>query len=123
MLNTDITLTGDAASSQTYSFMNYPTPTSSLRGDRVAGTVLPRTMAIGHSLSKKGASAIERHVVRLNLTKANALTAEKVTGSVYVVFERPQDDAVTIAHYKDMFTQIKNLLDAGTIEKVLNNEL
>jgi hypothetical protein len=80
-------------------------------------------MTIGHSVSKKGALSTERHVVRLNLTKANALTGEKVTGSVYVVFERPQDDSVTVAHYKDMLTQIKNLLDAGTVEKVLNNEL
>jgi hypothetical protein len=122
MLSDDITLAGDASSSQMYSFQNYPTPTSSLRGDKVAGSVLPRTMSIAHSVSKKGTLSTERHVVRLNLSKANAVTGEKVTGSVYVVFERPLDDAVTVAHYKDMFTQLKALLTAGAIEQVLNGE-
>lgn len=122
MLALDITLAGDAASSQTYSFANYPTPTSSLRGDRVAGSALPRTMAIGHSVMKKGTQSTDRHLVRLNLAMADAVTGEKVFGGAYLVIEMPQT-VMTVAKMKDIITQLKNFLSSGNIDMLLNNEL
>lgn len=122
MLALDITLAGDAASSQTYSFANYPTPTSSLRADRVAGAALPRSMAIGHSTMKKGTQTTDRHLVRLNLSKADAVTGEKVTMAAYLVIEMPQTVA-TVAQMKDIITQLKNFLTGGNIDMLLNNEL
>ncbi len=121
-LATDITLAGDASSSQMYSFANYPTPASSLRADRVKGAALPRTLAISHSVMSKGTQKTDRHLARLNLVSADAVTGEKVTQSVYLVIEQPQTVA-TVAGAKDMITQLKNFLSSGNIDMLLNNEL
>jgi hypothetical protein len=122
MLALDITLAGDASSSQTYSFANYPAPTKSLRGDRVAGAALPRTLTIGHSVMVKGTQSTDRHLVRLDLAKADAVTGEKVNIGAYLVIEMPRTVA-TVAQLKDMITQLKNLLSSGNIDMLLNNEL
>jgi hypothetical protein len=79
-------------------------------------------MQVKHQLSSRGGVPLDRHLVRLDLTKINALGAP-VVASVYVTLEVPRDSAITIAMIKDMRTQMVNFLTtAGVPEKLLNNE-
>lgn len=125
MLTQDITLVGDAASSRTYAWLGATAidqaNASSLRSNPLTGTALPETLAIKHSTSKKGTRITDRHLVRLDLTKAHALTGELVGGAVYLVIEAPRD-TITSVMLKDMVTQLKNLLDAGRVQQILNGE-
>jgi hypothetical protein len=123
MFNPDITLVGDAASTRTYSLRGYPTGEQSLRGVLTAGLALPENLRISHSVSKaSSAIPVDRHLVRLDLTKAHAVTGEAVTGSVYAVFELPRA-TITLAQIKDMTTQLKNFLDATNVGLLCNGEL
>lgn len=120
MLNTDITLAGDASSSQTYSLVSIEGG-NSLRRNSAAPLDAPQVMAVKHDQYTKGTIKGARHLVRLDRSRAQATTLIPVTGSVYVVFDAPEG-TISVADLKDMFTQLKNLLTAGVISQILNSE-
>lgn len=120
MFSNDITLAGDASSSQTYALQSI-NDGKSIRGDKTLGAALPRLLTISHSASKKGTQVTDRHLVRLDLAKADAVTGEKVNLGVYLVLEMPRTVA-TNAQLKDMVTQMKNFITSGAVDQLLNNE-
>lgn len=120
MFTNDIVLTGDAASTQTYSLQSINAG-KSIRGDALLGAALPRTMTIGHTESSKAGKITDRHLVRLDLVKADAITGLTVNIGVYLVIEMPRTTA-TVAQVKDMVTQLKNFLVPGAVQQLLNNE-
>lgn len=120
MLSLDITLAGDASSSQIYSLVSVEQG-NSIRSNASAPTDSPQVMTVKHESYTKGTVKGKRHLVRLERTRPEAETATPVTGSVHVVFDLP-NATVTAADLKDMFTQIKNLLTAGIITQIFNGE-
>jgi hypothetical protein len=78
-------------------------------------------MQVKHQQTTRGGIALQRHTVRLDLTKINAENVPVVI-SVYVVIEVPQDPIVTIAMVRDMRTQLTGFLTNGNLDKVVNNE-
>jgi hypothetical protein len=120
MFNNDITLAGDASSSQMYSLIDVDGG-NSIRKVAAAPLDAPQQLLIKHEPYAKGAIKGVRHLVRLERSRSQATTLIPVTGSVHVVFDAP-NDTVTPADLKDMFTQLKNLLNAGAIVQVLNGE-
>lgn len=120
MFNNDITLAGDAGSSQMYSLIDVDNG-NSVRKNAAAPLDAPQLMTIKHESYAKGAIKGTRHLVRLERSRAQATTLIPVTGSVHVVFDAP-NDTVTPAELKDMFTQLKNFLNSGAITQVLNGE-
>lgn len=120
MFTNDIPLIGDAASTRTYSLVSIAGG-SSLRSNPLTGAALPETLAIKHTSTTKQKQTSDRHLVRLDLAKADALTGEVVNGAVYLVIEAPRT-VITAAQLKDMVTQLKNFLTPGVVSQLLNNE-
>jgi len=121
MLLDDITLVGDSASTRMYSLKSV-TDGNSIRGASTAPLNAPETLTIKHSVSSRGGIQLDRHLVRLDLTKING-AFQPVVGSVYVNFEVPRDSVFTAAMIKDMKTQMVNLLAvAGNVDKLLAGE-
>lgn len=121
---TDITLTGDAASSQTYSQISLENG-KSVRKDATRDLGEPRSLVISHTTNGSGMSAVDRHLVRLNLVEEDTGTSEQIdqiSGSVYCVIEAPRR-IVTSTMISDMVTQLVDFLTtAGYLDKVLNSE-
>lgn len=121
MFNNDITLAGDSSSTRTYALRGV-TDGNSIRSNASAPTSAPEAMLIKNQTSSRGGVALNRTLVRLDLTKINT-PGVPLTGSVYVTFEVPQDPVWTVAIIKDMRTQLVNFLTtAGNVEKLLNGE-
>lgn len=120
MFGIDITLAGDASSSQTYSVVDVDGG-NSIRRNSAAPSDAPQVMTIKHESYTRDGVAGARHLVRLDRSRAQATTLKQVQGSVYVVIDAPAN-TVTTADLKDMFTQIKNHLTAGNIDKIINGE-
>lgn len=123
MFTADITLAGDASSTRTYALRGYPDG-ASLRGVSSAGLAVPETLRISHTVSKPkaGGAQIDRHLVRLDLSKRDATTGQQETAAVYVVIEFPRAVS-TLAQVKDMVTQLKNFLTGANVELLCNGEL
>jgi hypothetical protein len=118
---TDITLAGDASSSRIYS-QTSQTEGNSIRKNSSAPLSLPESLTIKNGVSSRSGVPLDRHLVRLDLTKANAANVA-LMASVYVTFEVPRDVVFTAAIIKDMRTQLTNFLGtAGYVEKLLNGE-
>ena len=116
----DITLAGDASSSRVYA------ETSQKDGNtirKVASAPLnaPEVLQIKHQESSRGGVPLDRHVVRLDLTKITS-AGLPVIASVYMTFEVPRDSAVTVAMIKDMRTQMNNFTVDANVVKLLNGE-
>jgi hypothetical protein len=120
MFSLDITLAGDASSSQTYSLVDVDNG-NSVRRNSAAPSDAPQLMTIKHESRVSGGISGKRHLIRLDRSRAQATTLTQVQGSVYVVIDAP-DNTVTAADLKDMFTQLKNFLTAGAITQILNGE-
>lgn len=122
MLNTTITLVGDSASTRDYALQSWQGP-NTVRANAAASPGLPETLSIQHSerTNKTNGELLQRHNVRFVKSVANS-DGVTVSAVVQVSFEHDIDPAITAAIVKDMFTQAKNLLDATTIGKLLNNE-
>lgn len=121
MLTDPTVLTGDSASSHSYSLVSI-TDGNSVRKVPTAPTNAPETMQVKHQLSSRGGIPLGRHTLRLDLAKVNA-DNDVVTASVYVVVEVPEDAAITAAMLKDMRTQLVNFLTVNAnFEKILNGE-
>jgi hypothetical protein len=121
MFTDPITLVGDSASTRGYALVSIEGG-STIRSNPLAPVNTPETMLVKHQLSSRGGLPLDRHLVRLDLTKINALSLP-VVGSVYVNFEVPRDLVFTLAMVKDMRTQLVNFITlAGVVEKLLNNE-
>lgn len=120
MFSLDITLAGDSGSSQTYSLVSV-NEGNSIRSNAAAPKDAPQTLIHKHESYVRDSIKGVRHLVRFERSRAHATTAKQVTGSVYIVIDAP-NETITAADIKDMFTQIKNHLTAGNIDKVLNGE-
>lgn len=120
---TDITLTGDAASSQVYSLIS-TNESKSVRRDAARDLGVPRTMLISHETNGKGMNAVDRHLVRLNLVEEDTGSDDIaiVSSSIYCVIEAPRR-IVTITMMKDMLTQLLGFLGTeANVDKLLNSE-
>lgn len=119
---TDITLTGNDSSSQTYSTISVVNQ-KTIRRDAARPLGTPRSMTISHTTSGSDLSAIDRHLVRLDLveedTELNDLSV--ISGSVYVVLEVPRR-ILTSSQIKDMCTQLFGFMTDANITKILNGE-
>lgn len=121
MFNTSITLAGDSSSSRAYDLVSI-VDGSAIRKVATAPTGELESLTTKHSSSVNSQGiTVKRHLVRFDLRKSGS-SGKPVQAAVYVVFEVPQDSAITAAIIKDMFTQSKNFLDATNIGKVLNDE-
>jgi hypothetical protein len=120
MLSLDITLAGDAGSSQTYSTVSIADG-NSVRRNAAAPLDAPQQLIVKHESYAKGATKGQRHLVRLERTRAQATSLTPITGSVHLVIDAPAD-TVSAADLKDMFTQLKALLTAGVVNQILNGE-
>lgn len=114
------TLTGDAASSHAYALRSI-LDGKSLRAVATAPVNAPETLTLSHQVSSRGGIPLDRHLVRLDLTKINALGVPVVI-SFYVTIEVPQDAIVTAAMVKDMRTQMTGFLVDANLTKILNGE-
>lgn len=121
MYSNDITLIGDAASTQTYALRSIEGG-KSIRGDASAALGSPKTLTISHStVTRTGQVPADRHLVRLDRTEVNS-EGQSATASCYMVIESPRS-IVTEAQQLDMVTQLKNfILGSGYMDKLLNNE-
>jgi hypothetical protein len=120
---TDVTLTGDAASSQTYSQISLENA-KSVRKDATRDLGTPRSMVISHTINGAGLTAVDRHLVRLNLTEedSGADAFATISGSVYCVIEAPRR-IVDATMLSDMVTQLVDFLTtSGNLDKILNSE-
>lgn len=120
MFANDITLAGDNSSSTVYSLLSIADG-KSIRGNAAATLGQPQTLTVSHSTAKRGSLTVDRHLVRLDKTKLNALSAP-VTCGLYVVLEVPRDSTFLESEVLDMSTQLKNFLSQGNIDKLLNGE-
>lgn len=120
MFTNDITLAGDASSSTTYALLSIADG-KSVRGNAAAPLGQPQTLTISHGVTKRGSLMVDRHLARLDKTKLDASNAP-VGAAVYTVLEVPRNATITEAEINDMCTQLKNLLSAGNIDKLLNGE-
>jgi hypothetical protein len=123
MLTQDITLAGDSSSTRVYAQTAGPTETSnsSIRKAPAATGEL-ESLTVKHSTSSRNGTVVKRHLARLDLGKVNSTSQKQQVASVYVVMEVPQDTVITSAQISDMTTQLKNLLSAGNVTKLLNDE-
>jgi hypothetical protein len=120
MFTFDITLTGDSASTRTYSLKSV-VEGNALRASAAAPLNAPETMTIKNGTSSRGGIALDRHLVRFDLTKINA-AGLPVQASVYLTIEVPRDSAITAAMIKDMRTQMTNFVTDANVAKLLNSE-
>lgn len=122
MLPQDITIVGDSASTRIYSWKSPISPGGLLRVNSSAPVGLPETLSVNHTEGKQAGLPLDRHLVRLDLSKLTALGVA-VRASFYVVMEVPRDPIITAAMLKDMRTQAFNLLNvAGYMDKLLAGE-
>jgi hypothetical protein len=123
MLTQDIVLVGDSASTRTYAQTAGPVEGSNTSIRKApAATGELESLTIKHSTSLRNGTVVKRHLARLDLGKVNVTTQKQQVAGVYLVAEVPQDTAITAAQISDMITQLKNLLSAGNITKLLNDE-
>jgi hypothetical protein len=123
MFPSSITLTGDAASSQTYDQISL-VGGKCIRDDAARDLGTPRTMIISHENKGSGLTAVDRHLVRLNLVEEDTGTdaIATISSSVYLVIEAPRR-IVTKAMIKDQITQLIGFLETATyVDKLLNSE-
>ena len=120
MFTFDITLAGDSSSTRTYSLRSV-TDGKAIRANPSAPLNAPETLTINHQKSSRGGIPLDRHLVRLDLTKINASGAP-VVASVYVTIEVPEDTVITAAMIKDMRTQMQNFWVDANVTKLLNSE-
>jgi hypothetical protein len=123
MFSSSITLTGDAASTQTYDQISL-VGGKCIRADAARDLGTPRTMIISHETKGSGLSAVDRHLVRLNLveedTDVDAIAT--ISSSVYLVIEAPRR-IVTKAMIEDQVTQLIDFLTTeGNMDKFFNSE-
>lgn len=121
MLATDLTLT-DAGGNTTYSLVSI-LDGRSIRRDATATMGLPKDLIISHNVEKRGELVIDRHLVRLERTVADATDPSKLaTGRVSLVLEVPRT-IVTEAQILGLYVQLDSLMDAaGVFDKLLNSE-
>lgn len=120
MFTTSLTVLGDSSSSRVYDLRSILNGTA-IRGVAAAPANAPEILTISHSTSSRNGIPLDRHLLRLDLTKINS-DNKPVMASVYCVIEVPQDTVITLAIIKDMRTQLKNLLDDTNTAKLVNSE-
>jgi hypothetical protein len=120
MFTDPITLVGDSASTRNYALKSI-VDGKTVRANAAAPVNLPELLTISHSVSSRNGVPLDRHSIRLDLCKANALLTV-LQASYYVVIEVPQDSTITAAMIKDMRTQMTNFVTDANIAKILNGE-
>jgi hypothetical protein len=123
MLENNITLTGDSGDT-TYDLISI-SGGKSIRSDATQTLATPRSLTLNNSVVGKSASAVDRHLIRLDRVEADPDDSTSVvSGSVYMVLEVPRR-VITEAMIKDMVTQLVDFVtmsSGANLEKVLNNE-
>jgi hypothetical protein len=120
---TDITLTDSASADVTYSQISLEGG-KSIRTDASRGLGTPRSMIISHQTNGKGLTAVDKHLVRLNIVEEDTASADVavMSGSVYLVIEAPRR-IVTGAMIKDELDQLLSFISVeANIDKILNSE-
>lgn len=104
----------------------------SQRGASSAALDEPLILSIGHESTGKGAKTVERHLVRVDMTKsvlaAGASVPSVATTSVYLVVIVPQGSVITKANVKQALEYLCNFVvstdaEVTVLERLLNNEL
>ena len=120
----DVTLTGLNAVTATYSEISLEKGTS-LRKDSTRELGTPCTLKISHEVSGKGASSVDRHLVRLDKIEPSPATdsVEVASCSVYTVLTVPRNPIITKSIVIDLLTQLGGFLaDEANVAKLLNGE-
>jgi hypothetical protein len=116
----DISLLGDAAHTVVYALQSIEGGRA-IRKNATAPLGEPETLTVAHSATKRGLLTVDRHLVRLDLTKSDVSGALAVA-SVQLVLEVPRT-IITAAQVKDMKTQLVAMLATlGYMDKILNSE-
>jgi hypothetical protein len=124
MLDIDQVL-NNGAINRTYSLKSI-SDGKSIRGDATASTAEPRTLTVSHSLrNPKDPSSPVRHLVRLDATQLNAVTAVPEQMSLYAVMEIPQTATFTNVEADALKNELVNFLvgsSSAMFNKWLNSE-
>jgi hypothetical protein len=122
MFTTDLTLT-DGTTPVTYSQISLENK-KCIRQDATRPLGTPRTLTISHETTGKGMTAVDRHLVRLDLVEEDTGSDDiaTVSASTYMVLHVPRRIVTT--------TMIKHMIDCLTAfmaveanqDKVLNSE-
>jgi hypothetical protein len=119
----DITIVDASTNDAVYSTISMA-ESKSIRKDDTRELGTPRSLTISHQTTGKNMTAIDRHLVRLDLVEEDSGSDDIATlsGSVYVVIENPRR-IVTKTMVKDMVVQLVNFLTDANVEKVLSGQL
>nr|URG16515.1 MAG: coat protein [Leviviridae sp.] len=105
---------------------------SSQRGNAAAPIGAPDLFRISHEISGKGDAAVDRHLIRVDLTKEidgeTTGVRRRATASAYVVLVVPHS-VVTKDDVREAFNRVKTFLNStedgassDNLERVLNSE-
>lgn len=116
----DLTFNNSVPAAVTYSFIS-SAGGKTIRKDSTRPIEEPAVMTVSHETAGKGTSAVDRHLVRLDLTELDGDGVTAATGSVHVVLTVPRK-IITAAIIQDLVVQMKNYLTSGNVTKILNGE-
>lgn len=121
--NAAITLADNTPTNHVYSIIGSSQANKMLRRNLTKSMETPEVLTISHQTTGKGASAVDRHLARLDVTKLDAGDGVTLaTGSLHVVATVPRIqgiiDAITMKHLRsqlvafisddDKFTEFLN---------------
>lgn len=120
---TDISLDDSVPNTYVYSQISLA-DAKSIRRDASRPLGQPRSLIISHSTNGTGMTAVDRHLVRLNLVEEDSGSDDlaTVSASAYVVLEVPRR-IVTTTMVQYMIEQLLDFFGVqGNIDKILNSE-
>lgn len=123
MFSADLTLTNVDASTQTYSQISL-VDAKCIRKDATKPMSTPAALTISHQSYGKGLNVRDKHLVRLDHSKADTDADDNsvLSCSTYFVIDNPQR-LFTEAEIADMINQLAEFLGgAGNLTKILNGE-
>lgn len=121
MLNSTITLADSAAANKTFT-QNKIDSSGSERIDTSTSLASPRIMAVRHSTSGKGPSAVDRHLVQFTHqeTDSNGNTLGVVVNTTISV---PRASSISRTEIDDLLAFSKNFLAVpANVDAILRNE-
>lgn len=116
----DIAINDNSAASHTFSFVA-TSGSKTVRKDGTRSIGEPLVMTVNHESSGKGASLVERHLVRFDLTSLDTDGVTAKTGSVHCVITVP-GSVITAAEMQDLRAFVVNYLTSANFTKLLNSE-
>lgn len=116
----DLTFNNSVPAAVTYSFIS-SAGGKTVRKDSTRPLEEPCVMTISHEVAGKGSGAVDRHLVRFDITELDTDGVTTAVGSVHCVLTVPRK-IITAAIIQDLVVQLKNYLVTANVTKILNGE-